>query len=774
MAMSLKEKQALLKNIVKKTQDKNGGSKHVLAFAGDRIDELKHKFIPTPSQNINMAIGDGKVPGGIVRGRITEIAGESGSGKTSLMLETIAMDHKNNAESIWGWLETEGCLSENALLFDPTTGVHLTAKELFESQKPFNVLSFNEATRQNEVKPITHYFDNGVKEVFRVSTSTAEIELTANHEVLTHTYRGQLEWKRVDELSAGDYVLRPKVNNLESNGSDFTDEQMRLIGYMLGDGCSVQTSLSFTNIDEDVIRDFTNCVEAFGCTVVKRDDRHYGICGEETQNGGYAKNPIRDFLKELGIDQKRSIEKFIPEQVFSQSNEKVAQLISALWMTDGCISNPAKRLSADYSTNSKRLALQIIHLLSRFGIVGQLRAHHYDNPNHNTTYRVYINGYDQLVKFHENIMLLSSKQERLLQAVQQDKKQYHPSRLGHYFPDYEYKRHKNVREKFLNDTDAYFVEVLDIESIGEMQTYDFTVEDNHNFYVNDILVHNSFDWDYAQEKGIDPDRLVLWEVDDTGAESGLDTLEMLVRSQTLTGVVINSVSGLTPKKELESEMEKQDIALLARMLSKLMRKITAIAHRTETAVIFINQYRTNVGQLYGNPDVTTGGRALQFFSTQRIGLRKVKIQKEDGITEEEGIKVNVRVAKNRIARDNPYKATSYTALYGHGIDDIREIAQIAMDLGMVDVRGSWIYYPNKEDVMEWNGEKMAFQSKAKFLDFIRNQPDFKAHLQNIMAGKAAVGSIPAEEIALIEAEEAALANEMGDVSQAELELDSTI
>src|SRR5690606_30940554 len=106
--------------------------------------------------------------------------------------------------------------------------------------------------------------------------------------------------------------------------------------------------------------------------------------------------------------------------------------------------------------------------------------------------------------------------------------------------------------------------------------------------------------------------------------------------------------------------------------------------------------------------------------SQRITLRKVKLQKEDGITIDEGIKVNVRVSKNRIARDNPYKATSYTALYGYGIDDVREVAQIAIETNTVDKRGSWTYYPTKENVAEWNGQKLAFNGQGAFIDFIRD------------------------------------------------------
>ena len=275
-----------------------------------------------------------------------------------------------------------------------------------------------------------------------------------------------------------------------------------------------------------------------------------------------------------------------------------------------------------------------------------------------------------------------------------------------------------------------------------------------------------FDAEYAKMKGVDLDRLILWEVDDSGAESGLDTLEMLIRSNTLKGVVVNSVTGLVPKRELESEMEKQEVALQARMMSKLMRKITAICNRTKTSVIFINQWRTNVGVMFGDNNETTGGRALKYFSTQRITLRKVKVQKEDGITEDEGIKINVKVTKNRCVYDNPYKTTSYTVIFGQGIDTVRELAQLALDTGVASGSG-WIYVPNKENPMTWNGTELKFQGKTRFLDFIREHPDFQEYLRNEIRGKIQLQSLSEEEIAQIEEEQRQIESEFADL-EAEL------
>lgn len=316
-------------------------------------------------------------------------------------------------------------------------------------------------------------------------------------------------------------------------------------------------------------------------------------------------------------------------------------------------------------------------------------------------------------------------------------------------------------------------EVAGESSSGKTSLMLETIGLDHKLDPNSIWgwldTEGDYDAEYAAQKGVDPERIIIWEVDDAGAESGLDTMEMLIRANSLKGIVVNSLSGLTPKKELENNMEKQEVALQARMMSKLMRKIVAISNRTRTSVIFINQFRSAIGVMFGSPDVTTGGRALQFFSTQRIMMRKVKLKAEDGLDESEGIKVSVRIAKNRAAQDNPYKATSFTAIYGRGIDSVRELAQLVQDAGFA-TSGGWIYMndtrnPSKETAGDWKGTKLAFNGKAKFLDFIRSDEDFQEHIKQLLRGSVKMKTLTAEEIGAIEAEEAALLAEMADIGE---------
>lgn len=250
---------------------------------------------------------------------------------------------------------------------------------------------------------------------------------------------------------------------------------------------------------------------------------------------------------------------------------------------------------------------------------------------------------------------------------------------------------------------------------------------NPDSYWHWLETEGLFDWDYATNvHGVDPERLYLTEVTDDGAESALDVLEALLRTGELTGIVVNSVAGLTPKKEFEGQMGDQNVGLQARMMSKLMRKIMGVTAKTGTHVAFINQFREKVGVMHGDPRTTTGGRALAFFASQRVDVNKVKIEAADGFTEDEAMKVSWRIRKNRaMFMRNPYVKGSFVAIYGEGIDQVGEIARFAPKLGLCEKAGSWIYYPTKAAPATIHGTEMKFQSTALFMKFLEKHEDIK-------------------------------------------------
>lgn len=265
-----------------------------------------------------------------------------------------------------------------------------------------------------------------------------------------------------------------------------------------------------------------------------------------------------------------------------------------------------------------------------------------------------------------------------------------------------------------------------------------------------------FDIAYAEKvHGIDPNRLILIEQTEAGGENMIDLMEPYLRSGAIKGFVINSVAGLAPKKELEGDMADANIALQARMMSKLMRKWAAIISKRDLYAVFINQLRTNVGAMFGDPNVTTGGRALQYWSSLRVGLNKLQLQATDPIVADDGMKVGVRIAKNRCVYDNPYKKGEYLVLYGVGVDKLTEIVDKAPDAGIIRKSGSWFYYetPDGELInapqavvsgVTQSDVPMKFQGRSQFREFLGENEWFAQQLRDELSGAAQKGILTAQ------------------------------
>lgn len=265
-----------------------------------------------------------------------------------------------------------------------------------------------------------------------------------------------------------------------------------------------------------------------------------------------------------------------------------------------------------------------------------------------------------------------------------------------------------------------------------------------------------------------------------GAEQGLDIFRGLVASGEFDLIVCNSIAGLAPKKELEDDIEKQNVALTARIMSKLMRVITGSAFKTKTCVAFVNQIRMNVGVMYGNPETTTGGMALAFFSTTRVQMRRAKVMAGDPIKEENGVKICCRVIKNRLAKKNPFTTCEYFAIYGQGIDTLTELPAMLEREGIMRKSGSWYYWEDENGkVITYDGVECKFKSKAILVDALRDHPALAEQLSKMLdeiitTGKVTQFSLSDEEIGEIKRLEAELnesAEMMGleDHNQEELE-----
>lgn len=229
-----------------------------------------------------------------------------------------------------------------------------------------------------------------------------------------------------------------------------------------------------------------------------------------------------------------------------------------------------------------------------------------------------------------------------------------------------------------------------------------------------IDAEHALDPSYARKLGVNTDDLLISQPD-TG-EQALEITDMLVRSGGVDIVVIDSVAALTPKAEIEGEMGASHMGLQARLMSQALRKLTSNIKRTNTMVIFINQLRMKIGVMFGNPETTTGGNALKFYSSVRIDIRRIgAIKKSDEII---GNETRAKVVKNKVAP--PFRQAEFDILYGQGISREGEIIDLGVKHNIVDKAGAWYSY---------NGDRIG-QGKDNVREFLKQNPQMAIEIEN--------------------------------------------
>jgi recombination protein RecA len=247
-----------------------------------------------------------------------------------------------------------------------------------------------------------------------------------------------------------------------------------------------------------------------------------------------------------------------------------------------------------------------------------------------------------------------------------------------------------------------------------------------------VDAEHALDAEYAKRLGVEIDDLLVSQPD--SGEQALEIAEMLVRSNAVDVVVIDSVAALVPRAELEGEMGDSHVGLQARLMSQALRKLTAIVAKSHTCLIFINQIREKIGVMFGSPETTTGGRALKFYSSVRIDIRRIAAIKDR--EEVVGSRAKIKVVKNKVAA--PFRHAEFDIVYDEGISRSGELVDLGVDHRLIDKSGAWYAY----------GDLRLGQGRENAKQFLRENPEMADELEGKL--RAALGLVPRREAQVVE------------------------
>jgi recombination protein RecA len=222
-----------------------------------------------------------------------------------------------------------------------------------------------------------------------------------------------------------------------------------------------------------------------------------------------------------------------------------------------------------------------------------------------------------------------------------------------------------------------------------------------------VDAEHALDAQYARKLGVDLENLLISQPDN--GEQALEIVEVLVRSGAVDVVVVDSVAALVPRAEIEGEMGEAQMGLQARLMSQALRKLTGIVSKSKTCLIFINQLREKIGVMFGNPETTTGGRALKFYASVRVDIRRIGAIKDGDVVV--GGRTRVKVVKNKVAP--PFREAEFDVMYGEGISREGDLLDLAVDRKIVEKSGTWFAY---------SGERLG-QGRENVKQFLRDNPD---------------------------------------------------
>ena len=650
------------------------------------------EVIPTGAIALDVALGIGGLP----RGRIVEIYGPESSGKC-LLSDTYVWSDRG--------LETVAEVFERA-------GLKASCTSRVTDVSDLDIRLVNERGSLERVSALTH---NNLKPVLRLRLKSGRtVSVTHNHPLRAMSERGLVVWREAGQIRNGDTLVSALFGALEAAGGDgLSEDEAVLLGYLVAEGSlSARTRVGFTNCDPEVSGEYTRIMESlFDVRVRNYYDKEFVVHSVA----------LRDrFARDYGLDYVTAAGKKVPHCVRTAGHKVQSAFLSALFEGDGWI-DPTSTVGL--GTASEELARQVQLMLYGFGIPATVSSK-YNAKYQRDYWTVTINPavtHRFLVQIGFRSAGRQTQVEKCFRACP-------------------------LRE--LAESSYTYEEVVAVEDAGLQPTFDVVMPDTHSFLANGVLSHNTslalhavanaqkaggiaafvdaehaLDPEYAKKVGVDTDALLVSQPD-TG-EQGLEIADMLVRSGAIDIIVIDSVAALVPRAEIEGEMGDSHVGLQARLMSQALRKLAGALNQTKTTAVFINQLREKIGVLFGSPETTTGGRALKFYASVRLDIRRIETLK-DG-TDSVGSRTKVKVAKNKMAA--PFKTAEFDILYGQGISREGGLIDVGVEQGIVRKSGAWYTY---------EGDQLG-QGKENARTFLRDNPDLANEIEKRIKEKLGVG-----------------------------------
>jgi len=723
------------------------------------------EVIPTGSIALDVALGIGGLP----RGRVVEIYGPESSGKC-LTADTL----------VW----TDRGLESIAEIFARCEqDIECTTR--ITDVRDFGVRVVNENGELEQVATLTH---NGRKPVLRLGLRSGRtLSVTYNHPLRVISERGIIVWRQAGRIKPGDTVVSAAFGAIEAaGGGGLSEDEAVFLGYLAAEGSlSSRYVVRFTNTDPEVASEYANLVRGIFGVEVKNYHDEQRVVHSKALRMQLAKDYGLDYVRAAGKKVPacvrtagHKVQRAFLSALFEgdgwidssstiglgTASEGLARQVQLMLYGLGIPATVSSKLNPKYERDYWSVTINPAvagRFLSEIGFRSSRRSAQVERFFRPSTLDPqfenipHISGllhdlrddcggnreFDRIAgDLFRQDMNLSCSRRRLARIVtwcenRMDRLSSGAQMIVRYL-------------RVLAEIPYTYEDIVSVEDVGLQPTYDVVLPDTHSFLANGVVSHNTtvalhavanaqkmggiaafidaehaLDPEYAKRLGVDTDALLVSQPD-TG-EQALEIADMLIRSGALDIVVIDSVAALVPRAEIEGEMGDSHVGLQARLMSQALRKLTGAISQTKTTAVFINQLREKVGVMFGSPETTTGGRALKFYSSVRLDVRRIETLK-DG-TEPVGSRTRIKVVKNKMA--SPFKQAEMDILYGFGISREGGLIDLGVEQSIVRKSGAWYTY---------EGDQLG-QGKENARNFLRSNPDLADEIEKKIKEKLGVG-----------------------------------